>query len=161
MNFMNKEILQISEQLKDVYHGDPWFGRSVKSLLSEVDEHIAFEKLNNQHSILELLWHMITWREFTISRLYPEQSQILGYFEENDWRELDHSDRSLWQKGLQRLDETQVELIATIEKQTDALLDKTVAERKYNFRKLLYGIIQHDIYHLGQIAYIVKVIRRK
>jgi hypothetical protein len=32
-----------------------------------------------------------------------------------------------------------------------------VDERKYNFRKLLHGLIQHDIYHLGQIAYIKKI----
>lgn len=156
---MNKEILHISYLLKDAYQGDPWFGRSVKSLLSDVSVDLAFKKLNGQHSILELLWHMITWREFTISRLYPNHSHTLNYFEENDWRELDHSDNSLWQKALQRLEETQAQLIATLEKQTDELLEKTVAERKYNFRKLLHGVIQHDIHHLGQIIYIVKVLQ--
>ena len=158
---MNTEILQISEQLKDAYQGDPWFGRSAKALLDDVNESTAFEKLSGQHSIVELLWHMITWREFTISRLLKDGSQTLSYFEENDWRELDHSDHTLWQKGLKRLDETQAELIAAIEKQTDDLLQQTVAERKYNFRKLLHGLIQHDIYHLGQIAYIVKLLRSK
>jgi uncharacterized damage-inducible protein DinB len=158
---MNVEILQISEQLKDAYQGDPWFGRSVKALLADVSEDIAFEKLNDQHSIVELLWHMIIWREFTISRLQKDGSQALGYYEENDWRELNHTDTSLWEKGLKRLDETQAELIAVIEKQTDDLLEKTVAERKYNFRNLLHGVIQHDIYHLGQIAYIVKGLRSK
>jgi len=158
---MNTEILQISEQLKDAYQGDPWFGRSIKALLAEVNEDIAFEKLNGQHSIVELLWHMITWREFTISRLQREEAETLSYFEESDWRELDHSDNSLWKKGLTRLDETQAELIAAIQKQNDGLLEQTVAERKYNFRKLLVGMVQHDIYHLGQIAYLVKLLRNR
>ena len=52
---MNREILFIVEQLKDAYEGDPWFGRNLKALLSEVDEQTAFVKLKGQHSILELL----------------------------------------------------------------------------------------------------------
>ena len=35
---MNKEILQISSLLKDSFSGDPWYGRSVKSLLKDVNE---------------------------------------------------------------------------------------------------------------------------
>ncbi len=41
---MNKEILFIAEQLKDVYEGDPWFGRNMQDLLGEVNEENAFEK---------------------------------------------------------------------------------------------------------------------
>jgi len=155
---MNKEIQCIAEQLKDAYEGDPWFGRNAKTLLAEADEQTAFEKPNGQHSILELVWHMITWREFVLSRFTKEQD--LSYFEARDWRELNHSDESLWQKGLQRLEQTQDQLVDLLQKQNDELLDRNVEERNYGYRKLLYGIIQHDIYHLGQIAYIVKLLRR-
>ena len=67
---MNREILLIAEQVKDVYNGEPWFGRSVHDILKETDEGIVFEKPATQHSILELLWHMITWKELTF--LYPD-----------------------------------------------------------------------------------------
>jgi len=59
---------------------------------------------------------------------------------------------------LNRLQETQNELINLLEKQQESLLEKSVSERTYNFRKLLQGLIQHDIYHLGQIAYIKKML---
>jgi uncharacterized damage-inducible protein DinB len=157
---ISNEMMIIVQQLQDAYEGDPWFGRPVKALLEEVDEAIAFEKPEGQHSLLELLWHMITWREFTLSRLKPDPSLPLSYFEENDWRPLDHSDRQLWQKGLQRLEETQTELTSILQQQTDELLEKTVKGRTYNFRKLLPGIIQHDIYHLGQVAYITKFLKK-
>jgi uncharacterized damage-inducible protein DinB len=156
----NREIGGIIEQLKDTYEGEPWFGRNAKALLSEVEERTAFERPNGQHSILELVWHMITWRAFTISRFAKEQSKDLHYFESRDWRELDHNDKNLWQQGLQHLQQTQEELIALLQKQSDDLLDQNVEEREYNYRKLLYGIVQHDIYHLGQIAYIVKLLRK-
>ena len=156
---MNKEMQYIAEQLKDAYEGDPWFGRNALALLAEVNEQTAFERPNGQHSIVELVWHMITWRAFTISRFTKEEGKDLHYFEDRDWRELDHSDKSLWQQGLQRLQQTQDELIEILQKQKDELLDQNVEERNYNYKKLLYGIVQHDIYHLGQIAYINKLLK--
>lgn len=157
---MNKEILYIEEQIIDTYEGDPWFGRNARSLLAEVGEAIAFEKPNDQHSIVELLWHMINWREFTISR-FKKDAKDLHHFEVNDWRELDHANKTLWQQGLQRLHQTQNELLEIIQAQKDEMLDRNVEERNYNFRKLLNGILQHDIYHLGQIAYIKKMLENK
>ena len=153
------EIELILSQLKDTYEGNPWFGRNAKALLNEVDEQIAFVKFNNQHSILELLWHIITWREFTISRLRPSPQQSIEYFEQKDWQKLDHNDKTLWPKGLKKLYETQKELIYLLQQQDGAILEQPVKDREYNFRKLLYGVIQHDIYHLGQIAYVNKAVR--
>jgi len=157
---MEREIGRYIEQLKDAYEGDPWFGRNAKVLLSEVEGTIAFEKLNGQHSILELVWHMATWREFTINCIHPSPNRNLKYFEELDWRELDHTNRSLWPEGLKRLDDTQAELLNQLQKLDDSILEQTVPERNYNFRKVVAGIIQHDIYHLGQIAYINKALKQ-
>jgi uncharacterized damage-inducible protein DinB len=150
------EIAFIIQQLEDAYRGNPWFGRSMNELFDEVDGRIAFEKTNGQHSIVELLWHMVIWREFTIDRIEPDPEKSLAYFEDNDWQALDHNDRTLLERGLLRLEETQKQLVDLLSRQSDDLLDKQVKERKYNFRKLLHGIIQHDIYHVGQVAYIRK-----
>ena len=84
---MNTEILQIAEQLKNAYEGDAWFGRPLKSLLNDVDESIAFEKPNGEHSILQLLWHIINWRGFTINRLREGDEISLKQFEVNDWQQ--------------------------------------------------------------------------
>lgn len=158
---MNKEMQYIARQITDAYEGDPWFGRNAKALLSEVNEQTAFEKPNGQHSMVELIWHMVNWREFVISRFTKDSTKDITYFEVNDWRALDHSDKALLQQGLQRLHQTQAELLEVIGNESDALLDKNVEERSYTFRKLLHGILQHDIYHLGQIAYLQKLLTGK
>ena len=155
---MNTEILQIAKQLKDVYNGQPWYGKSVMSLLEETNKSIVFKRPNDQHSVLELLWHMILWREFTINRLRKDESISLKYFDDNDWRELDHNDTSGWEKGLQKIEDTQSELIEVLQQQKDDILLEIVSGREYNYRQLLYGIIHHDIYHLGQIAYVNKML---
>ncbi len=155
---MRTETDIIISQLKDAYEGDPWFGRNAKELLSEVDEQTAFTKPNSQHSILELVWHIVTWREFTIDRMQPEKT--VDYFEELDWRELDHNNKTLWPQGLQRLQETQDRLVSLLKQSDDSILEQPVKEKTYTFRKLLHGLVQHDIYHLGQIAFINKAVNK-
>lgn len=154
---MNKEISFLVAQLKDAYEGDPWFGRNAKLLLNEVNEENVFQKPSGEHSILELVWHMVNWREFTISRINNKDNKTMEYFEANDWRVLDHTNKELWKEGLSRLYQTQEILLNLLENQKDALLETNVAGRNYTFKKLLHGILQHDIYHLGQIAYINKM----
>lgn len=155
---MNREILTITSQMNETWEGEPWFGRSVKALLSEITEDIAFRKPSGQHSIVELLWHMITWKEFTISRLRENEGKTLQQFESEDWRELDHSDFSLWKKAVDEFSRLQKELVSLVQNLEDEILDQKVKERNYNFRQLLYGITQHDIYHVGQIAYLKKML---
>ncbi|HEY1022127.1 MAG TPA: DinB family protein [Flavisolibacter sp.] len=149
------------EQLKDTWEGDPWFGRKGKVLLAEVEESMAFIKLNGQHSILELVWHMANWKAFAVNRLQANAPEDLHYFETQDWQELDHKNKALWKQGLQKLEEAQATLLAVLQQLDDAALEQNVRERDYNNRKLINGVIQHDIYHLGQIAYIAKQIRNK
>ncbi|HZV71194.1 MAG TPA: DinB family protein [Saprospiraceae bacterium] len=155
---MQNEIRNILDVYNEIYDGDPWFGRNVKDLLSEIKTEEAIQKPNGQHSILQLLYHMINWREFTISRLSPEKGKTSSYFGKNDWVELDHSDKTLWKKGLKRLEETQKRLLELIAGFPEERLTEIVAERDYDFRYLLYGVIQHDIYHIGQIAYVKKML---
>ena len=158
---MNSEISFLVSQMKDTYDGNPWYGRSIRELLNEVDESIAFQKTSGQHSIVELLWHMCTWKAFTISRLLENETKTVQQFEEEDWRVLDHSNQNLWKEGIAEFDRMHHELLHILGKQDDSILDNTVKGRDYNFRHLLNGIIQHDIYHAGQIAYVWKMLRRE
>ena len=154
---MNTEIKQLITLLQESYEGDPWFGKPVTTLLSEVPESIAFEKPNGQHSIVELIWHMVNWRQFAISRLQPSEAKDLHYFETNDWRQVDPGDKSLWPKGVAAFQQTQQQLISLLSEKKDDFLAENVSERNYTYRKLLNGVVQHDSYHLGQIAYIIKL----
>ncbi len=158
---MKNEIQNVIDACKETYAGDPWFGRSAKKILSEITAEESLQKPNGQHSILELLYHMINWREFTISRLQPEKGKNSDYFGKNDWVDLDHNDKTLWKSGLKHLEKTQKELLKLIELLEEEKLTKIVPERKYDFSYLLHGVVQHDIYHIGQIAYAKKMLNRE
>lgn len=155
----NEQIQYIIKQLQETYSGEPWHGRSIRSLLSEVTPAIALKKPNeNSHSIAELVYHIITWHDFTVSRLQPEEGKNTAYFEVMDWRPLDLSKTQTWEEGLKLLEESQQRLISVLEKFNDSILPEKVAERKYTFKVLLYGLVQHDVYHAGQIAYAMKLL---
>ena len=154
---MNNELKMYAALLNENFSGEPWFGRNIQVILGEINEEIASQKPSGQHSILELLYHMINWRLFTISRLEKSSSTIKS-FEENDWQVLDHNDKSLWQKGIEQLNMTQHKLVYLLKSMNDEELQNPVHERDYENRTLINGIIQHDIYHLGQIAYIKKML---
>jgi len=156
---MNKEILVIIKTLRETLEGEPWFGRSVYSLLDEINPSIVHNKPNNNsHSLADLLFHMITWAEFTQKRLEKEKSHDLAFFETQDWRNIDPAVHT-WKKGLEEFKKIQLSIIQLLIKAEDSLLNETVDFRKYDFRYLLNGYIQHNIYHVGQIAYLNKMLQ--
>ena len=61
---MNKETQSIIKRLETTLSGEPWFGRAVYAILEEVDGKKATIKPNGtEHSLIELLYHMITWTD--------------------------------------------------------------------------------------------------
>src|SRR5215204_4702303 len=103
---MNQQIQHVIHLLKETYEGSPWHGRSIKALLSEVSPEMGLKKPNAaSHSIAELVYHMMTWRDFTISRLQAEEGKDAKYYDQNDWRTLDLNNFQTWEQGLKLLEE--------------------------------------------------------
>jgi uncharacterized damage-inducible protein DinB len=155
---MNKEIQSIIRNLENTLDGDPWYGRPVYAILREVESSIAYKKPTiDSHSLIELLYHMLTWAEFTLKRIEKEDIDDLAAFEKLDWREIDPQIHD-WDEGLAAFIATNQQIIALLHTKDDTFLNETVDYRQYDFRYLLNGIIQHNIYHMGQIAYLKKLL---
>jgi uncharacterized damage-inducible protein DinB len=155
---MNKEIQTISSSLQNILNGHPWFGRPLYEILEEVDKSkIYINPNNNSHSLIDLLYHMFTWAEFTQKRIEKEGIPDMAAFEKTDWRKIDPAIHT-WQKGLASLKTSHNKIIELLQTKDDSFLEEKVDYRKYNFRYLLNGLIQHNIYHLGQVAYLSKLL---
>src|SRR5688572_30507904 len=155
---MDKETGYIVTTFRSILEGQPWFGRAVMDILKEINPGIVHKKPNKEaHSLNELLWHMNTWAEFTLNRLNGDKEKDLSASEELDWREIDPAENS-WEKGVAEFKNTHDRIIANLQTKKDDFLSGKVDYREYNFRFLLNGLIQHDIYHLGQIAYLKKLL---
>lgn len=155
---MNKELQSIIRRIENVNSGEPWFGRAVFVILEEVDaKKVSIKPNGTEHSMLELLYHMITWADFTLKRMEKNNKMDLSTFEKMDWRELNPKLHS-WKKALAEFKAINKKIIALLDKKDDDFLLEIVDYRKYNYRFLLNGMIEHSIYHLGQVAYLNKML---
>jgi hypothetical protein len=69
----------------------------------------------------------------------------------DNWRTSD-SCESEWQELLQVLERTNAELCAAVAALDDERLRDQVPGRDYSLYILLHGVVQHNLYHAGQIA---------
>jgi uncharacterized damage-inducible protein DinB len=155
---MNKEIQSIIRRIENVNSGEPWYGRAVYSILEEADPKKVYIKPDNtEHCLAELLYHMITWADFTLKRIEKDKINDLAVAEKLDWRPIDPKIHG-WKKGLSEFKAIHKKIIVLLNKKDDDFLLEIVDYRKYNYRFLINGMIEHNIYHLGQIAYLNKLL---
>jgi uncharacterized damage-inducible protein DinB len=155
---MNKETQSIIKNFETTLSGQPWFGRAIYELLDEIDSKKATTKPNeNEHSVLELIWHMNTWAEFTLANLENRTDKELKEIEAKDWRKLSKQ-KHTWKKGLAEFKSIHKKIVDNLGKRDDDFLSDMVPNRRYNFRFMLNGLIQHNIYHAGQVAYLRKLL---
>jgi uncharacterized damage-inducible protein DinB len=155
---MTDKIEMIIAELQDTLEGEPWFGQSVYALIQSVDARYTSKKPNeNSHSLLELIYHMITWSDFTLRRIRKEKIDDMKAFEKLDWRKIDPKIHT-WEKGVSEYLDTNARLIELLQTKNNAFLKEKVEYREYDFAYLLNGMIQHNIYHAGQIAYVKKLL---
>jgi uncharacterized damage-inducible protein DinB len=155
---MNKEIQYIRQSLLNILQGQPWHGRSVYSILGDVHpDKVHIKPGGESHTLLQLLYHMVTWTEFTRAQIQEEGNADPSYFERLDWREIDPSLHS-WEAGLKEFRESNEKILKLLENKEDSFLGGMVASRQYNFRFMLHGLIDHHIYHAAQVAFICKLL---
>ena len=145
------EVKRIISLLKEVYYGPALHGPATKELLKGVTAKKALAKpVKGFHSIWELVLHLTTWTEVTLKRVKGEKVQQVT--SEKDWpSNADRSEKG-WKKALATLDFHQKKLLQTLEKTKDARLSEKVQRSGSRLDTLLYGTINHGMYHAGQIG---------
>jgi len=153
-----EELLRIIDLLNDTYESEQaWHGPSVVEVLRDVSPKLADKRMSpSTHTIAELVFHMTTWRIFAVRKLQGDTTFDIKTQEKN-WKVFPIVDEFEWETLQMELSLSQEELVSELEKRTsDEFLDQIVPGRTYSFYTLLHGLINHDLYHAGQIAFIKK-----
>jgi uncharacterized damage-inducible protein DinB len=149
------EMQRIEEQLRRAFEGDAWHGPAVRELLVDVTAAKAAAKpLSNAHSIWEIVLHIATWEAVVHRRLLGESIGELP--PEQDWRPVQDTHEVAWRQAIHDLEQGHRALRETIARSHEARLAETVPGKEYSVYHMLHGIIQHDLYHAGQIAVLKK-----
>jgi uncharacterized damage-inducible protein DinB len=150
------EIARILHMLQNTYNGAAWHGASVMAVINKISATQAFHKSKHIHRICELVQHMITWRVFAFKRL--EGDHKYEVYPNEDWKDFSNTNSAIWENVKKELEESQQNLLNSLSQQTDDLLTEKVEGKTYDYYTLIHGVIQHDLYHLGQIALLSKEI---
>lgn len=154
------QITILVNQFETIYNGEPWYGSSIAKILEDITEENAFwEPTEGAHSIAQLMSQIIYWRQSLIKKLENDLEYKASMKSEDNWKTTENLKLLGWKNILSQFKESQNKIVTLLSKEDNSFLDKPYSA-KATMHELIKGIIQHDIYHLGQIAY-VKSINKK
>jgi uncharacterized damage-inducible protein DinB len=154
------EAKRIAGQLRNAYEGPAWHGPSLRELLHNVSATQAVARSREGvHNIWELVAHVITWERVSMRRIAGEQ--ITSIPPEVNFPTINQADDVRWQRMLDELASVHRELMDVIvglgDDQLSAQIPTDVSGQMVSVYVTLHGIIQHNLYHAGQIALLKKL----
>ncbi len=149
-----KENDRIIELLNRTFYGPAWHGAAVNEILQNIDYTTAARnKIENAHNIWDIVVHIAVWKDAAIRFMNGEDVKIP---DEIDWNKTVGYDESGWEIVKTSLYAVHQKLIEKVKIFPEEKLIENVLEKDFTFYVLLHGVIQHDIYHAGQIALLKK-----
>lgn len=152
-----KQLKSLIDQMQTNYEGSPWYGNSFVEIMDGIESDLAFWEPNpGAHSIAQLVWHIVYWRQSLIKRLAGDTLYKGSMKSMENWYTKEKLMETGWESIKFRFANSQHEMVSLLQKQNDSLLEEAYSE-KATFRDLILGILQHDLYHMGQVAYLKSI----
>jgi uncharacterized damage-inducible protein DinB len=141
--------------MERAFEGDAWHGSSISEILTCITaDQAAAHPIPEAHSIWEIVLHTSVWQRTVRERL--QGKPIVALPDDEDWPPVTDTSTPAWTAAAREL-RSEYELL-----REEALLwrDRNLAEttegQRYTVYEMLHGVIQHNLYHAGQIALLKK-----
>jgi uncharacterized damage-inducible protein DinB len=151
-----KEVERITDQLQRAFQGEAWHGPAVMEILEGItSRQAAARPLNAVHNIWEIALHIAAWERAGVMRLQGDRAQLPA---EEDWPPVGETSELAWVQTKRMLEQGHEELVQAISQLDESRLDEPIVEGMSSVYVTLHGIIQHSLYHAGQIAILKKMV---
>ncbi|GAA4902094.1 DinB family protein [Mucilaginibacter defluvii] len=149
---------KLSQELEKILSGDAWYGPAVHETIDKISFEIAYERPGNgAHSIAEIVLHMLGWTIEVSERLNDKTATLPAG---GDWPDAGTPDEERWKTMVNDLKLANVNLIGLIEKFPESKWGELTNDDRnepglgagVNYEQLINGLIQHHVYHAGQIG---------
>jgi uncharacterized damage-inducible protein DinB len=149
------ETSRILDQLHRAYEGPAWHGPALREVLSGITWQTAANRpIPGAHTIWELVLHLTVWISVPTQRIAGAEIPLPP---DQDWPAAPEPSESAWQQALDQLAQAQRNLESEVRTLTDdRLREKVLGEVPYSIYTMLHGVVQHNLYHAGQIALLKK-----
>jgi len=155
------ETARLADQIRRAFDGEAWHGDSLIEILQGVDAAMAAaHPIKNAHSIWELVLHIAAWDGAALKRTGGAAIELS---DEQNFPPVKDVSATAWRQAIEHAKRTHNELAQAVAAFPDVRLAEQVpgkTESYYNFFYLFSGIVQHELYHAGQIALLKKAASR-
>lgn len=153
------ETTRLADQIRRAFEGDAWHGDSVREILANVDAAMAAARpIKNAHTIWELVLHINAWDDAVLRRT---GGTAVALTDKENFPPVTDTSQASWRKAVEHLKRTHEDLVKAVAAFPDARLQEQVpgkTQSYYNFYYMFSGIVQHELYHAGQIALLKKAL---
>lgn len=154
---MTSETKRIADQLHRAYAGRAWHGPALRQLLLGVGaKQAAARPLRRAHTMWELVLHITAWKRAVLRRM---QGKPLSLSPAQNFPPMPKATPANWNSTLAALRTAQEDLHRALTALPEARLRRIVPGKRYTLYFMLHGLVQHDLYHAGQIALLKKAAR--
>jgi uncharacterized damage-inducible protein DinB len=151
-----REIERITDQLNRAFAGDAWHGPAVMEILQGITaQQAAAHPGQAVHSIWEIVLHIGAWERAVLRRLQGDRAELPS---EEDWPDVGATGEKAWAQTKRALKQGNDELQHKISRLDESQLDQPILEGMSSVYGTLHGLVQHDLYHAGQIAILKKIL---
>ncbi len=150
------EIDRIVAQHRNAFDGDAWHGDPLMTLLADVPAKVASAwPIPGAHSIREIVRHLTFWYDGAVRRL---EGHVFEADEIEQWPagDDDGPDEASWRREREDLVQAHRGFLEAVARLDDADLVRPVPGKPYDVYYLLHGLVQHLLYHAGQVAILKK-----
>lgn len=152
------EAQRIADQLRRAVGGEPWSGPSLADVLKGVTAGQAAAKpIAGSHSIWEITLHIGVWCDIPRRRLRGER--VVKITPAEDWPSPADTSDAAWQRDRERVLADFRAFADEIAALSDARLAEELPQEGgalYSVWFMLHGVVQHVLYHAGQIPLLKK-----
>ena len=156
--------LTLQHRLNDAWHGTPWYGESSEAILKGITAEEAARRLApDTHTIWQIVLHMTAWTEAVAGRVRGIGAKAP---ERGDWPAVESTTPEAWAAALADLATARKQLLADVDASHEEDIQIHVKNYSAPFADTgisragtVVGLIEHDAYHIGQIALLKRAVR--
>ncbi|HWC66260.1 MAG TPA: DinB family protein [Thermoanaerobaculia bacterium] len=146
---------RILDELRRAYRGGSFHGPAIFEILEGVDaESAARKSIPGAHSIWELVLHVATWNRIPVRRI--RERRAIDPTDAENFPAPGPTSEAAWAAAKEALAASVDEVAATVETLPPERFSEIVPGRTYTVVAMLDGVIQHALYHAGQMALVKK-----
>lgn len=150
---MLKGATSAVQQLDKLYKGKNWMGISFTETIAAIDAGLAFRQPpGGRNSIAAIVRHIGDWNLFAYRKLQNDAQFDIDQEAAFDMQAYETDITTSWEALKKYLFDMHVQLLQIVPQLPAQQWEEQVSGRSYDKQQLLYGILEHDAYHLGQIV---------